>query len=448
MISVMSFKSINPSNGEVIASHSKDSEQTIKEKIHLSENAFIRWKNSPFQERKELLKRCAASLRTNKKDFAQVIHAEMGKVLPECEAEIDKCAWVCEYYADNGEQFLRNELLEVHDNHAEVNFTPLGAVLAIMPWNFPFWQVFRFAAPSIMAGNVALLKHAPNVFGCAKAIEQVFEGAKAPTGIFQSLYIEIPEIESIIAHPAIKAVTLTGSERAGKSVASLAGKYIKKSVLELGGSDPFIVLEDADINKAMEVAIISRMRNAGQSCIAAKRFIVQEGVFSHFVEKFKEATLKLKKDIDYGPLARVDLAETLEHQTNLSIELGATLVCGGQRDEAYFEPTIISNVKSGMPAYHEELFGPVASVIKVENMEEAIRIANDTNFGLGASIWSDDVNKAREMALQIEAGSVYINQLVASDPRIPFGGIKNSGYGRELSLWGIREFVNIKPIVG
>lgn len=443
----MTLKSINPSTGILIKKYNTNTKEEISAKLEIAESTFNHWKTTGIDKRASLLSECAKQLEANKIELAQIIHKEMGKVLPEAVAEIEKCVWVCNYYAEFGPSFLQAQSLPIDNKVVEVLFQPLGAILAIMPWNFPFWQVFRFAAPSILAGNVGVLKHASNVSGCALAIENIFRKAGAKEGVFQSLLLSTDQVQDVISNPVIKAVTLTGSEKAGSSVASLAGRYIKKTVLELGGSDPFIVLEDAEIELAVDSGIISRMRNAGQSCIAAKRFIVIESIHDRFVDEFKKGTEQLIRDVDYGPMARVDLAEELENQVKTSIAHGAQLICGGNRDHAYFEPSILINVNKGMPAYQEELFGPVASVIKVNNIEEAISVANDTNFGLGASIWTRNKANANNIAHRLDAGAIFINQMVASDPRIPFGGIKKSGYGRELGLWGIREFVNVKPIV-
>jgi succinate-semialdehyde dehydrogenase/glutarate-semialdehyde dehydrogenase len=368
---------------------------------------------------------------------------------------VEKCAWVCEYYAENAGLFLKDEIIESDANKSYVAFEPLGVILAVMPWNFPFWQVFRFAAPALMAGNVGILKHASNVPGCALAIEKVFRDAGLPENLFSTLMIPANKVEDVIANEYVKAVTLTGSESAGSAVASTAGKYLKKSVLELGGSDPYIVLEDADLPKCSKVSVQSRMLNVGQSCIAAKRFIVVKSVLDEF-EKLHTSHVKnlkvgdpLSEETDIGPLARGEYVEELHRQVRESINLGARLLCGGSKIEgpgAFYEPTVLTNVKAGMAVYEEETFGPVSAIIPVEDEKEAIKVANDTEFGLGGSIWSRDIKNAENLARQVNTGGMFINGMTKSDPRLPFGGIKRSGYGRELSHYGIKEFVNIKTI--
>jgi succinate-semialdehyde dehydrogenase/glutarate-semialdehyde dehydrogenase len=450
----MELKSINPANGQLISTYKCHNSSHIEEILKNSRNSFMEWNKTPFEDRSKLLFSCASHLRKNSKEYAYLITEEMGKVICEAEAEIEKCAWVCDYYAEYGESFLKDEPLPVDGKEVFVAYQPLGCVLAIMPWNFPFWQVFRFAAPALMAGNVGLLKHATNVTGCSLAIERVFREAGFPDSVFQSLIIDSGEVESIITDNRVHAVTLTGSEAAGKAVASVAGKNIKKTVLELGGSDAFIVLEDCDLQYAVDNGVKSRMINCGQSCIAAKRFIVVQSVANKFAQLFVDKVQALKNGdptelgVDYGPLARVDLAEQLQIQLEQSLAQGAKMLVGGSRMEgAYYPATVITNVTKGMPAYDQELFGPVASIIVVKDENEAIHVANDSFFGLGASVWTSNLERGKKIARQIEAGAVFINQMVASDPRIPFGGIKNSGYGRELSCFGIREFVNVKPIV-
>ncbi len=423
------------------------------QKIELAQNCFNNWKQTSFTHRAELLKSVANQLRINKSTYASIISEEMGKIYKESEAEIEKCALVCDYYAQNGANFLKDEFIESDASQSFISYEPLGVVLAVMPWNFPFWQVFRFAAPAIMAGNTALLKHASNVPKCALAIESIFKEASAPKGLFQTLLINAKAVKSVIENPLVKAVTLTGSEFAGSKVAETAGGQIKKQVLELGGSDAFIVLADANLKKAADIGVLSRFLNCGQSCIAAKRFIVVEEIAEQFLQLFKQKTLSLKQSInplaegiDIGPMARIDLAEELEQQLNQSIKLGAKLICGGKRDGALFEPTIITNVKKGMPAYHQEMFGPVAAFIVVKDVNEALKIANDSDFGLGGSVWTENKALGIVVAKKIETGAVFVNGLVKSDPRLPFGGIKRSGYGRELSYLGIREFTNQKTI--
>ena len=380
---------------------------------------------------------------------------EMGKPIQQSISEIEKCKWVCEYYAENAENFLEEEIIETDADKSFIQFDPLGVVLAIMPWNFPFWQVFRFAAPALMAGNVALLKHASNVQMCAREIESIFREAGFPEGCFTTLLIGSSKVEQVIANSSVKAVTLTGSEIAGSKVAQFSGRYIKKTVMELGGSDPFIVLEDADIDKAVETGVKARLINNGQSCIAAKRFIIAENIFDKFKEQFVDKMKAQKigdpldESVDVGPMARRDLMEQLHDQVERSVKNGAKLICGGKpldRQGNYYLPTVLTDIKPGMPAYEEELFGPVAALFKVEDVYQALEVANSSKYGLGASLWTKDLQKARELTRLIESGSVFINGLVKSDPRLPFGGVKFSGYGRELSHYGIKEFVNIKTI--
>lgn len=453
----MTLESINPVNGKIIASYSVHSSKQIDGLLQKNTEAFTHWKTTTFYERSALLHKVAAFLRTEKEKLALMATSEMGKTIAEARAEVEKCAWVCEYYAEKGEQFLQNETLKIDDKEAFVSFRPIGAILAIMPWNFPYWQVFRFAAPNLMAGNTCVLKHASNVSGCALAIQEIFYKAGFPSHAFTTLLIPGKQLEPVIADPRIKAVTLTGSTPAGKAVAQAAGKNLKKCVLELGGSDPYIILEDADLDLAVKACVAGRILNAGQSCIGAKRFIVVDAVLSKFTELFTKAmqTVSYGNPLDesttMGPLSRPDLRDELHTQVAKSVNLGATLLCGGfipNNDGAFYPPTVLSNVKSGMPAYSEELFGPVASIISAKHEQDAIRIANDTMFGLGAAIFSQDINRAKCIAeYELEAGCVFINDFVKSDPRVPFGGTKESGFGRELSQFGIREFVNIKGIV-
>ena len=379
----------------------------------------------------------------------------MGKIISESKAEINKCAWVCRYYADRAESFLRDEKLDVEEADSFLVYDPIGIVLAIMPWNFPFWQVFRFAAPGLMSGNVGVLKHASNVPQCALAIQEVFKEAGFPNGTFQTLLVGSDKVPRIIDDPRIKAVTLTGSDIAGRKVAERAGKNLKKLVLELGGSDPFIVLKKADIESAVDTAVKARMINCGQSCIAAKRFILEEPIYDDFIDHFHKAFNNLKggdplsEEIDYGPMAREDLVAEIDHQVEASVNLGAKILTGGLRPAtkgSFYEPTILTNVKPGMPGFDEELFGPVASVISAKDALDAVNIANYSRFGLGASLWTQDRDQAWQLARKIETGAVFVNAMVASHPKVPFGGIKDSGYGRELSYLGIREFMNAKSI--
>jgi succinate-semialdehyde dehydrogenase / glutarate-semialdehyde dehydrogenase len=447
------FKSINPFNQQTIAEYPLMDDKQLDKALDKTKTAFNNWRKTNFAVRKELLNTVAKNLRSNKVEYARMMSLEMGKVLSESYAEIEKCAVTCNYYADHGEEFLKDESIPSEAKKSFIAFQPLGSVLAIMPWNFPFWQVFRFAAPAVMAGNTVLLKHAPNVCGCALEIEKAFREAGAPEGLFQTLIVDIDVVEKIISSDSVHGLTLTGSERAGSSVAALAGKYVKKSVMELGGSDPLIVLEDADLDKAAEIAVQSRMRNAGQSCIAAKRFIVVEKVKDEFTDRVISNINQLKQGnpldegITFGPMARLDLAEKLQQQMEQSISANTIVALGGKRNGCNFQPTLLLNVKEDSPVFNEEIFGPVASIMPVKNEDEAIALANKTSYGLGASVWTKDPAKGEFFARHLNAGSVFVNGLVRSDPRFPFGGIHKSGYGRELSEHGIKEFTNVKTIV-
>lgn len=446
------FNSIFPWNQELISTYPLLTDRELESRMAGAGAAYAGWKNKSFTQRGVILKKTAVILRRDKEALGSLITREMGKLISESRAEIEKCAWVCDYYAENGELFLRDEHIEAGYTKSLVSFEPIGAVLAIMPWNFPFWQVFRFAVPTLMAGNVCLLKHAPNVCGCALAIEKVFREAGADSGVFTSLIVDVPAVEKIIASPFVQAVTITGSDRAGSSVAGLAGKHIRKSVMELGGSDALIVLADADISKAAETAVQSRMQNAGQSCIAAKRFIVVQEAEADFTSAVLQEIKKLRQGnpfetgITTGPVARPDLAEHIQKQMQDSIKKGAELLFGGKADGCNVAPGLLTRVKNGMPVYTEETFGPLAVLITAKNEDDAIRLANDSSYGLGGSIWTRDLEKGFYLARKMESGAVFINSLVKSDPRLPFGGIKRSGYGRELGKTGIREFVNIKAI--
>jgi succinate-semialdehyde dehydrogenase / glutarate-semialdehyde dehydrogenase len=446
------LRSVNPYTQTVIQEFAFDDASQIARKIENASNAFRIWKRESFPKRSKLMFNAAHVLRESREHFARIITDEMGKVLSESRAEIDKCATACEYFAAHAEAMLKDESIPTEASSSFIAYQPLGPVLAIMPWNFPFWQVFRFAAPALMAGNVGLLKHAANVTGCSLAIESVFNEAGFPEHTFQSLLIDSKKAELVIGDDRVAAVTLTGSEYAGSQVASLAGKHLKKTVLELGGSDPFIVLEDADLEEAAKVATQSRMQNAGQSCIAAKRFIIVESIKDEFMKRFKTSIESLKQgnplspDTTTGPLARLDLAEDLEKQLNDSVTKGAEILTGGKRDGCNFQPTLLENVQKGMPAFDEEMFGPVAAIITVKDESEAIRIANDHRYGLGGSVWTSDIKRGERVAREIESGCVFVNSLMRSDPRLPFGGTKKSGYGRELSELGIKEFMNAKTI--
>ncbi len=448
----MEFKSINPYNGKTVGNYLAEADEAVMDKLKKSETAFKTWRKVPLQDRSLLMAKAGAVLRENVEEYAKMITLEMGKPITESRAEVNKCAWVCDYYAENAETFLMEEIIETDAQKSFVRHDPIGAVFAIMPWNFPFWQVFRFAAPTLTAGNVGLLKHAPNVFGCAKQIENVFKKAGFPDGVFQNLIVHHDKTESIIAHEAVKAVTLTGSEMAGSAVAQISAKYIKKSLLELGGNNSFIVWNDADIDKAVATALIARMLNCGQSCIAAKRFILLEEIYDEFVSKFTAAVKNLKSGdpmeeaIHVGPLARKDLADQLQQQVKKSVEMGAELLLGGNQKGAYHEPTILGNVKPGMPVFDEETFGPVAAMIKVKTIDEAFALSEQSKYGLGVTVCTRDIEKALEYAAEVSDGAYFINELVKSDPRLPFGGEKRSGYGRELAKDGMMEFVNRKTV--
>ena len=451
----MAIQTINPATGTVEKTFDEMPLKEVVEIIEKAEKAFKKWKAVPFADKSRLMKNAANILREKKYEYGRILTLEMGKPIVQAIAEVEKCALVCDYYADNAENILSNEIVKTDASESYVRFDPIGIVLAVMPWNFPFWQVFRFAAPALMAGNVGLLKHASNVPMCALAIEEIFTKAGFPEDTFKTLLIGSQMVEDVINHPFVKGATLTGSELAGKKVAETCGKLLKKTVMELGGSDPFIVLDDADIDSAVRTAVTARLLNNGQSCIAAKRFIITGKVYNEFEKKFTDAMTRTKigdptdGNTELGPMAREDLLVELDSQIKKSIEKGAILLCGGKRLDCpgyYYEATVIANISKGMPAYSEELFGPAASLIKVKNEEEALAVANDTNFGLGASLWTRDIERAKKLAVQIEAGSVFINGMVKSDPRLPFGGIKISGYGRELAHYGIKEFVNIKTV--
>jgi succinate-semialdehyde dehydrogenase / glutarate-semialdehyde dehydrogenase len=445
-------KSINPFDQTVLAEFPILNTNGIQGVLANANLAYNSWKKTTFAFRRDLMLNAAEVMRKNKEEYAKIITLEMGKSIHESQSEVEKCATGCIYFAEHAESFLADEIIPTEGSRSFVSYQSTGAIFAIMPWNFPFWQVFRFAAPALMAGNTGILKHSSNVPQCSKLIERIFTQAGFPEHVFQSVFIDNNDVEKIISSDYIHGVALTGSEKAGSIVASVAGKHIKKTVLELGGSDPFIVLKDADLEKTVKVATTSRMQNAGQSCIAAKRFIVVREIRDAFVEKFKASIESLRQGnpldekITTGPMARVDLAEDLEQQVKRSSSMGARILTGAQRHQGNFKPALLDGVKKGMPAFDEETFGPVASVITVQDEVEAIQMANDNRYGLGASVWTGDVSRGEYVARQIESGSVFVNSLMRSDSRLPFGGIKKSGYGRELSTAGIREFVNIKTI--
>ncbi|RLF27302.1 MAG: NAD-dependent succinate-semialdehyde dehydrogenase [Thermoplasmata archaeon] len=447
--------SINPSTGKVIATIDEWNKERIDRQIDRSMKAFLLWMEMDYSERSVFLKKTAQVLRNNKKRYASLITQEMGKPIVQAELEVEKCAWVCEYYAENGMKMLMEEHVKTDASSSYIRFSPLGIILAVMPWNFPFWQVFRCAAPALMAGNVILLKHSSNVPQCAIAIEEVFKEAGTPDNVFSSALVGSQGVERIIQSPCVAAVTFTGSTVAGKIVAEKAGRYLKKTVLELGGNDPFIVLGDVDVEDVVKHAVEARMINNGQSCIAAKRFVVEDNIFEEFQKKFSEQIKQLTvgdpmdRKTDIGPLAREDILRQLEYQVQKSVAQGATVVARKnhmKKKGYYYPPILMSNIKKGMPVYDEETFGPVAPLIKANDEKEIIDIANDTSYGLGASIWTNDDEKAEALSKQIQAGMVFINEIVKSDPRLPFGGIKESGYGRELSQYGIKEFVNIQTV--
>lgn len=450
------IKSINPANGEIIKEYNLFSSQQVNTTLAEMEEGFLSWKKTTFSARKDLLQALAKELLNNKTELSKLMSLEMGKAYKEAQAEIKKCASVCEYYAENGEEFLHDQKIPTEAANSFVTFQPLGVILGIMPWNFPFWQVLRFAVPTLMAGNVCVLKHASNVSGCALAIEELFTKAGFPQNTFRTLLVAGKDMKNVIEHNAIKAVSLTGSTEAGKSVAGIAGAALKKAVLELGGSDPYIILQDANIEEAAKLCVKSRMINAGQSCIAAKRFIVEEAVYEEFIAKFIEVMQKIKcadpmlEETDIGPMATTNLRDDLHKQVTASIAKGAKCILGGNVPEdkgAFYPPTILKDVTPGMPAFDEELFGPVAAIIKAKNKNDAIALANNSEFGLGAAIFSNNSSDALDIAkYHIESGACFVNDFVRSDPRLPFGGIKKSGYGRELGIFGIHEFVNIKTV--
>jgi succinate-semialdehyde dehydrogenase/glutarate-semialdehyde dehydrogenase len=450
------MKSINPATGKLIRTYDTLSKEEASLKIEESNIAFSKWRHTGFPERRDMMKNLASHLRHQKDYYAGTITEEMGKVLKEAQSEIEKCAFCCDYYAENAETFLKDEFIKTEAEKSFITYQPLGVILAVMPWNFPFWQVFRFAAPTIMAGNSVILKHASNVPACALEIEKAFREAGFPGKLFQTLLVPSKDAETLISHPKVKAVTLTGSTAAGEKVAGFAATHIKKTVLELGGSDAYIVLEDADITSAAKICAKGRLINAGQSCIAAKRFIVVDDVYDKFVTSFKEELgnkitgAPMLDTTDIGPLATKDIRDSLHKQVLDSIDKGATCILGGkipERDGFYYPPTLLVDVKPGMPAYEEELFGPVASIIRVKDERHAIETANDSIFGLGSAIFTKNIERGIRIAREeIESGACFVNSFVASDPRLPFGGIKQSGYGRELGSFGIKEFVNIKTI--
>lgn len=450
---------INPVDGARLAEYSTMLAGDIDAALRKSEGAFRMWRTSGFEERRNCMKRLGERLREQSAEHGRLITLEMGKPLKQAMAEVNKCAWVCDYFADHAEEFLRPEESSIDGAKGVVRFEPLGVILGVMPWNFPYWQVIRFAAPAMMAGNGIVVKHAPNVTGCSIAIEKLFRDAGFPEHLYRAVHIDLDEVDRLtgfmIEHPVIKAVSVTGSTGAGRAVAAKSGRALKRSVLELGGSDPYIVLEDADIRQAVDQCVAGRLLNAGQSCIAAKRFIVRSEVIDEFtrmlVEKMGKAVMgdPFAEGVEVGPIARADLRDLVHSQVERSVEMGAKLLCGGRLPAGpgcYYPPTVLAGVSKGMAAYEEEIFGPVATIIEVADDEEAVAVANDTDYGLGSAVFSKDPERALAIASRLETGNCFINAMVKSDPRLPFGGVKHSGYGRELSHHGIREFVNIKTL--
>ncbi len=452
----MMLNSINPANGQEIASYKEMTLEEVGTIIANVDSAYHEWRNTSFDHRATLLRRASELLQNRKEDLGRLMTLEMGKPYTQALAEVTKCATVCEYYADNAERILADQIIETDASKSYVAYRPIGIVFAVMPWNFPFWQVLRFAAPALMAGNVGILKHASNVQGCAKEIEKIFHDAGFPKNVFRILVISSKYVKDVINNPLVKAVTLTGSTPAGKAVASQTGNVLKKTVLELGGSDPYIILEDADLDQAITACMIGRFLNTGQSCIAAKRFIVVESILDEFRGKILQAMKNQKwgdpfdEDVNIGPMVNIWSRNEVHEQVIASIEKGAELLVGGEVPDvegAFYPATLLDNVKPGMPAFDDEIFGPVASIVPVKDEAEAIRLANQTPFGLGSAVFTRDVEKGERIAAnEIEAGCCFVNDFVRSDPRLPFGGIKESGYGRELSEMGIREFTNMKTV--
>jgi len=448
--------SINPSTGDVLDKYEETGTDEVMRRLDNARKAFEAWRQVRFSGRAALMKAVSRVLIENKTDYARIMAMEMGKPVGSGRAEIEKCAWVCEHYAEHAEKMLQTEIVQTGARKSYVAYKPLGLILAIMPWNYPFWQVFRHAAPGLMAGNGVILKHASNVPACAVAIEKIFKTAGFPENLFQNFLISSRGMEGLIEHPGINAVTLTGSKAAGSAVAARAGKMLKKTVLELGGSDPYLILEDADLDKTVETCVTSRLLNSGQSCIAAKRFVVVENILKIFEEmlvdqmRSKKMGDPLDEVTELGPQARKDLRDDLHRQVTVSIAKGARCLLGGEIPAgrgAFYPPTVLSGVTKGMPVYDEETFGPVAAVIPVKNEKQAIQVANDSTFGLGAAVFTRDADHGERIAANdLEAGNCFVNALVKSDPRLPFGGVKESGYGRELSHYGIKEFVNVKTV--
>ena len=449
------FESINPATGRLIEQYPAMRAEVLSAALEEARSSAMAWARVDVAQRAAMLERLATLLEAQHERFAQLITAEVGKPIAEARAELNKCALLCRYYAEHAEAFLADERIEASAQESVLSYEPVGVVLGIMPWNFPFWQVFRFAVPVLCAGNTVLLKHAPNVCGCALAIEALFIEAGYPEGVLRSLLIEIGQVESVIQHDAVQGVALTGSEKAGAAVAAIAGRAIKKTVLELGGSDPYLICEDADLELAAKKCVQSRLNNCGQTCISAKRLLVHASVLEAFTEKvLAEIALRQQGDPavetnNLGPMARVDLRVNLQRQVDASVAAGARLLLGGQTPEGlglFYPPSVLTDVRPGMPAFDEEVFGPVVALIAVSDDTEALELANQSAYGLGAAVFTQDIDRGKQLAGQLECGACFINDFVKSDPRVPFGGIKRSGYGRELSKWGIREFVNVKTI--
>lgn len=450
------IESLNPATEDVAETYDKHDEGDVERILANAHAAYDDWSSRRIEEREKLVAAAGEVLRENKREYAETMTREMGKPISQAVGEVEKCAWVCDFYAENAGEHLQDERVGAEPgSKTYVRYEPLGVVLAVMPWNYPFWQVFRFAVPNLTAGNVGVLKHALNVPGCARAIEDVFDRAGYPENVFQSLLISGSDVADVIEDDRVRAVTLTGSNRAGESVGEVAGRNLKKTVLELGGSDPLVVLDDADVRKAAETAAHARNLNSGQSCIAAKRHIVHEDVYEEFVETFVGAVEELEvgdpmdEDTDIGPQARDDLRDELHAQVRASVEAGAEVLVGGEpldREGYFYPPTVLVDVPDGCPASNEEIFGPVAAVFEVSDEDEAIEKANDTQYGLGASIWTNDLERGERLTHRIDAGMTFVNEFVKSDPRLPFGGVKESGYGRELAEDGIKEFTNRKTV--
>ncbi len=451
----MAITSINPSNGQVLRTFEPLSAPAIEEKLRIAQAAFHVWKSTPFSTRSAALFNAAAILETERRKLGELLTLEMGKTIGSAVAEVEKCALGCRFYAEHAEKMLATEQVSTSASRSFVQYRPLGPILAVMPWNFPFWQVFRFAAPALMAGNAALLKHSSNVPQCALAIEDIFVRAGVPQGVFQTLLVEAAQVEQLLKDDRIVAATLTGSEAAGRSIASIAGSQIKKTVLELGGSDPFIVMPSVDLEETTTLAVKARTINNGQSCIAAKRFIVADSIYEEFERLFIEKMALLRvghpmaESTEVGPLATEKIVSDLQRQVDTAVADGAVIKTGGKKltgQGNYYAPTVLTGVRIGSPTSYEEFFGPVAMLFRVADAAEAIRVANDSPFGLGASVWTKDAEEQNYLVQNLEAGAVFVNALVASDPRLPFGGIKRSGYGRELSEVGLREFVNVQTV--